>query len=197
MMKAPRLLLALLTLAAIGTQLRLHLGASYSAINFFSYFTNLSNLFAACVLLATAFAHAPAARLDLLRYLSTVNMVIVGIVFSVLLRNVDLGALLPWVNVVLHYVMPAAVLLDWLLQPPSARLGMKHLAVALIFPVAYLAWSLARGASAGWYPYPFLDPAHAGGTAAAAYCFGIAALFLVAGWMLLAPGRRTSWFRHR
>lgn len=45
-----RVALALLVLAAIGWQLRLHLAASYSALNFFSDFTNLSNLFAACVL---------------------------------------------------------------------------------------------------------------------------------------------------
>ena len=118
MMNVPRLLLALLILAAVGTQLRQHLDASLSTVNFFSYFTNLSNLFAACVLLATALPRAPSARHDLLRYVSTVNMVIVGIVFSVLLRDVNLGALLPWVNAVLHYVMPVAVLLDWLLQLP-------------------------------------------------------------------------------
>jgi hypothetical protein len=99
---------------------------------------------------------------------------------------------------VLHYVMPVAVLLDWLLQPPSTSLTMKHLAVGLIFPAAYLAWSLIRGAGVGWYPYPFLDPAHAGGNAAvAAYSIGIAALFLISGWVLLAVGRRSSWFRHR
>lgn len=42
-------------------------------------------------------------------------MVVVGIVFALLLRTMDLGSLLPWVNFLLDYVMPAVVLLDWLL----------------------------------------------------------------------------------
>jgi len=45
-------------------------------------------------------------------------MAIVGIVYGILLRDEDLGALLPWINVVLHYVMPVVVVLDWLYQPP-------------------------------------------------------------------------------
>ena len=51
MLTALRVGLATLALAAIGQQLVIHIGASYSVLNFFSYFTNLSNLFAAVVLL--------------------------------------------------------------------------------------------------------------------------------------------------
>ena len=49
------------------------------------------------------------------------------------MRDVDLGALLPWVNFVLHYVMPVAIVLDWLLKPPVAKLQAQHLALALVF----------------------------------------------------------------
>ena len=118
-------------------------------------------------------------------------MTLVGIVFAVLLRDTDLGALLPWVNVVLHYVMPCAVVLDWLLRPPAIRLGARHLATCLVFPAVYLAYALARGAVTGWYPYPFLDPGHVGGYAGvAAYCIGIAAACLTVGTALLAGGGR-------
>lgn len=113
MLTALRVGLATLALAAIGQQLVIHIGASYSVLNFFSYFTNLSNLFAAVVLLLSVFS-PPFQRGDagdVVRYLSTVNMAVVGLVFAVLLRDVDLGALLPWVNFVLHYVMPVAVAL--------------------------------------------------------------------------------------
>lgn len=46
-------------------------------------------------------------------------MALVGIVFGALLRDVDLGDLLPWVNTVHHYIMPVVVVLDWLYQPPK------------------------------------------------------------------------------
>lgn len=194
LLRIARVLLAALALTAIGRQLLLHIGASYSTLNFFSYFTNLSNIFAALVLLFSAFSRSPhRSALDAVRYVATVNMVVVGIVFVVLLRNVDLGALLPWVNVVLHYVMPVAVVLDWLLQPPGSRHKRKYLAVALVFPSAYLVYVLLRGAVVGWYPYPFLDPAHVDGYGGVAlYAVGIFVTLVVVGAALLAAGNRLS-----
>ena len=53
-LKVIRASLAALALAAIAEQLVLHVGASHSVLNFFSYFTNLSNLVAASVLLLCA-----------------------------------------------------------------------------------------------------------------------------------------------
>ena len=187
-----RVILALVALTAIGHQLVLHVGASYSALNFFSYFTNLSNLFAAFVLLLSVFSSSSASR-DHVRYASTVNMTVVGLVFAVLLRNVDLGALLPWVNFVLHYIMPVAVVLDWLVRPPVSRLKAKNILLAMVFPAAYLAYVLLRGTSTGWYPYPFLNPSNVGGYGGVAtYALGIGGTFLLAGWALLAVGNHLA-----
>jgi hypothetical protein len=187
-----RLTLALVALVAIGQQLILHVGASYSVLNFFSYFTNLSNLFAAFVLLITVFSGKMKSR-DLFRYISTVNMTIVGIVFAVLLRDVDLGALLPWVNYALHYVMPVAIVLDWLLSPPDSTLKSRSVLLAMTFPSAYLIYVILRGAVIAWYPYPFLNPAKVGGYGGVAmYACGIAAAFVLAAWALLAAGNRVA-----
>lgn len=204
LVRALRIALAMLVLGAIGWQLRIHLSLSYSAVNFFSYFTNLSNLFAAGVLLLVAMSRdgdgdgdeRTGARHDLVRYLATVNMLIVGIVFAVLLRDVDLGALRPWINVLLHDVMPVAMLLDWLLVPPRRALAPRSIAIALVFPAAYLAYVVVRGAASGWYPYPFLDPARVGGPAAVvAYASAIAVAFLLAAWALRAFGNRRAMSR--
>lgn len=189
MLTAARWSLALLTLAAIAQQLVLHIGASFSVPNFFSYFTNLSNLFAAGVLLFVAPGRS--ASRDLVRFVSAVNMAVVGLVFAVLLRNTDLGSLLPWVNFVLHTVMPVAVVLDWLVCPPSAKLRGKHIALAMVFPLVYLSYVVLRGAHTGWYPYPFLDPVNVGGyTGVAAYALGIAVTFVLCSAALLAGGNR-------
>ena len=191
-----RLLFGLVTLVAIGWQLAIHVRMGFDVVNFFSYFTNLSNLFAAFVLLRTASLFFAGRGTpdpgDRLRAVSVVNMAVVGIVFAVLLRNVDLGSLLPWINAWLHYVMPCAVVLDWLLlQPPRTKPGGRQLLLIQIFPVAYLVYVLVRGSGVGWYPYPFLDPANVGGYGGvAAYAVGIALTFFVGGWVLLTLGNR-------
>ena len=190
-----RVCFGLSALTAIGWQLGIQVRSGFSVLNFFSYFTNLSNLFAGVVLLLGAtrgFAGRarsfPSAQI---RFISAVNMAVVSVVFALLLREVDLGSLLPWINFVLHYVMPLVVVLDWLFDPPTERLGTKQLLLMLIFPVVYLSYVLVRGAATGWVPYPFLNPATVGGHAGVAwYSFGIAVTFLVAGWMLLTLGNR-------
>ncbi|MET3497526.1 hypothetical protein [Variovorax boronicumulans] len=54
---ALRSFFSLVTLVAIGWQLSIHVRMGFDVVNFFSYFTNLSNLFAAFVLLLTAFRY--------------------------------------------------------------------------------------------------------------------------------------------
>ena len=170
----------------------------FGIVNFFSFFTNLSNLFAAAVLILAArrlTSHAADApgSIDSLRAIAVVNMTVVGIVFAILLRDTDLGSLLPWVNVVLHDVMPCVIVLDWLLQPPRMKLGTRQLLLCQIVPAFYLAYVLIRGGVTGWYPYPFLDPAKVGGYGGVAvYAIGIAATFLIAGWVLLALGNKRN-----
>lgn len=194
---ALRLVLGLLILSAIGTQFFIHLRLGYSVVNFFSYFTNLSNLFAAIVLLVGAYRLAtrrkPSISQDLIRGASAVNMAIVGIVFVVLLRNVPLGNLLPWVNTTLHYIMPVAVMLEWIFQPPTTKIRFKQMLLWQAFPLLYLVYVLIRGALVGWYPYPFLNPATVGGyKVVTVYIIAIVVLFLVVSWLVLTVGNKRS-----
>jgi FAR-17a/AIG1-like protein len=194
---ALRLLFGLLTLVAIASQLVIHVRMGANVVNFFSYFTNLSNLLAAGILLLTAGARAMPAWIDRVRVISAMNMAVVGIVFTLLLRSEDLGALQPWVNFVLHDLMPCVVVLDWLLDPPSTRSGVRNLLQFLAFPAAYLAYSLLRGAQTGWYPYPFLNPSRVDGYGGVTvYAVGITMIFLVVGWILVALGNRLGRNRH-
>ena len=187
----------LLTLLAIGWQLSIQVRLGFNAVNFFSYFTNLSNLFAAFVLIMGA-RHArvgggESSRFDRLRLVSAANMAVVGIVFAILLRDVDLGALRPWVNTLLHYVMPIVVVLDWLLLPPARAPALRALSALLLFPAAYILYVLIRGAATDWYPYPFLNPSNVGGYGGvASYVVGIALTFVIAGTLLIRVGRLRS-----
>ncbi len=188
-----RLFFGLLTLAAIVTQLSIHIRLGFDVVNFFSYFTNLSNIFALVVLLISAIfliqRRESTATFDLVRGASVVSMALVGIVFGTLLRNEDLGFLLPWVNTVVHYVMPVIMVLDWLYQPPNTRLVFAQTWVWLIFPFLYVVYSLIRGSIVGFYPYPFFNPAKVGGYGGVAlYCLAILVAFLILIWLIMLVG---------
>lgn len=188
-----RLFFAALTLAAVGAQLVIHVQHSFPVFNFFSYFTNLSNIFAAVVFILGAVyliqRREPTPTDDIIRGASVVAMAIVGIVFSILLQDTDLGTLAPWVNTVVHYIMPVVVVADWLYQPPKSRLSPRQLPYWLIYPLLYLVYTLIRGPIAQFYPYPFLNPDKVGGYGGVAlYCIAIFAAFLIVGGILLWLG---------
>jgi len=183
-----RAFFGLLTVYAVGLQLSIHLRLGFQVTNFFSYFTNLANIFAACVLLvgaATWKNPSSAKAVQVFRALAAINMAVVGIVFTLLLRGADLGSLLPWVNFVVHYLMPCVVVLDWIWLPPRTGLGARDLLLCLLFPALYLAYVLIRGGIGGWYPYPFLNPDTVGGYGGVAvYAVGVTAVFVVGGGLL-------------
>lgn len=194
---ASRLFFGALALAAVGAQLSVQIRNQQSLVTFFSYFTILSNLFAAVVLIFGAVTllrgAAPTAITDSIRGGCVVCMTLVGIVFSLLLRNQNLGAILPWVNLVTHYLMPMVVLLDWLVAPPKYSLPPMSVVYWMTFPLLYLAYSMVRGKFVGFYPYPFLNPAKVGGYGGVAlYCLSITAGFVLVGWVLLRIGNKRS-----
>lgn len=190
-----RLFFGILTLVAIGIQFNISMGVGFSPVSFFSYFTNLSNVIVSLILLlggVVLLRNMEWTNTDeLIRGAGVVYITVVGLVYVVLLRNTDLGALLPWVNTQLHIVMPLVVIADWLYQPPVHKLELKHAWLWLIFPVVYLAYSLIRGAIINWYPYPFLNPATAGGYGGVAlYCIAILAAFFLLSWLWITLGNR-------
>jgi hypothetical protein len=129
---------------------------------FFSFFTIESNILAFVALLLSALGTAQGGEsrsLDMVRGAATLYMVVTGLVFAVLLsgiKNIHFTAV-PWDNTVLHYIMPVAVFVDWLVDTPR-RILFKRGLIWLVFPVVYLVYSLVRGPLVNWYPYPFLDP---------------------------------------
>ena len=158
---------ALLGFSAIVTEIAtLAERGQFNPANFFSYFTVETNILVIATLLLSAIATAAGNndRLAILRSATTVYILIVGIGFSLLLSQVEGLTLtaVPWDNIVLHYIIPVAVLVDFLLDRPKHRASFKKSLVWLLFPILYASYALTRGALTGWYPYPFLDPATKG-----------------------------------
>lgn len=181
---------ALLGLSAVVTEIATLVERGYFIpANFFSFFTIESNIFAAAVFLLSAFAIAggkQAGHITMLRGAATLYMVTTGVVFAVLLAGIE-GVVLtavPWDNIVLHYIMPIAVLADWIVDPPKKRIGFRRALLWMVFPLIYVAYSMLRGPLVGWYPYPFLDPATNGYGGVAVVSVGIVATVLVMIWLL-------------
>ncbi len=188
-MRIFRCVIALLVLAAIATQFHHQLGvATFDPVNFFSFFTIISNIFGAAVLLAAAFGLPEDEHLrDVLRGTATLSLVIVGVVFSLLLANLD-SQLIPWANAIVHYAMPISIALDWCLDPPRTPISRRDAAAWLALPGAYLAYALVRGAIVHWYPYPFLNVDAIGYASVAAYAAGILVFTLLAAYVLMTVG---------
>lgn len=158
-----RLAVAALVLVAVGTQLANSSGRGFSAANFFSFFTIQSNLLGAAAFIAAALAPRRTRQsfgLSLFRGAATLYMAITGVVFSLLLRGLQesLQTTVPWINTVLHYLFPLVIVVDWLLDRTVRGLRTRDGLLFLIYPIAYLAYSLIRGPIVDWYPYPFIDP---------------------------------------
>ncbi|MFI2202906.1 Pr6Pr family membrane protein [Streptomyces sp. NPDC020192] len=186
-----RLLTALA--AAGGVALELLLGTPARTL---SYFGVQTNILLAVVMLLSA-RRAWRARRPLPSGVTGATMlyaVITALVYHLLLAHTTppfsmTGATtLParwhgaWTTLqILHTVTPLAAVLDWLLLTPAARLHLRQAATWLLYPLAYLAFSLIRPAflapsAPDRYLYPFLDVATHGyrSTLANALLLGLA-----------------------
>jgi hypothetical protein len=173
----------------------LHERGTLQLANFLSYFTIESNLFAGVVLLAGGLLTPEPAALAFVRGAATLYLAITGVVFSLLLaglEGVEFTAV-PWDNLVLHYVMPAVIVLDWLLAPPRMRIAPAVGLTWLAFPLAYVVYSLIRGHFTHWYPYPFLNPALHGYTGVLQSSVGIALTAAVLVWVVTRLSGRRRW----
>lgn len=160
--------------------------------NFFGFFTMQGNIFGAIVLLLTAcvgFARLPRSRaLELARACATTYLAIVGLVYNVLLAGLPGGVDLAWANTVLHVVVPIYVVVDWVAFADRRRLPWARFWFVLIYPLAWLIVVLIRGATDGWVPYPFLDPA-TGYQSVGGYAVAIAVGFGIIGVAVWACSR--------
>jgi len=159
---------------------------------YFSYFTILTNLLVAA---ATTFAAlAPGSRVG--RWFAQPSVcgaivtyiAFVGIMYELLLRHTwnPQG----WQRVadtLLHDVTPLLFAAYWLAFVPRRSVQAGDLPWWLLYPIAYLAYAMIRGAVTGAYPYHFLDPAtegaHASVAAIAALCVGMAIFCAAVFWL--------------
>jgi len=128
---------------------------------FLGYFTILTNIGMAIVATGVAVGcpriGGPRARL-----LAATSIVVVGLTYSIALRAIwnPIG----WQKVAdfaLHDATPLMFMIVWI-WAPNGSLGRRDFGWALVPPLLYAAYAMARGAKDGWYAYWFLDPSQQG-----------------------------------
>jgi hypothetical protein len=162
----------------------------FRPLRFFAFFTILSNVFGAVLWVWLALrARRPRTRTDdLLRGAATLYLVITFIVVVLLLSGAELSLSNPTVDFVVHKLFPVLAVVDGIVDPPETDLRMRDVALWLIFPVVWLAFTLVRGAVDAWYPYPFLDPDNGGYRSVAYHVVAILAGFVVVAGLTIALG---------
>ena len=170
-------------------------------VNFFSFFTVLSNTLVAVVLTCHLSARNGAARRFFLQpWVSSgvaVSIVVVAVAYSLLLRH--LWQTQGWQRVadqLLHDVMPLLFAFYWWRWVPKGRLRVAHVALWAAYPLLYFGAVLLRGESVGLYPYPFIDVGKLGYPQVLLNAVGILLGFVAVGLALVALDR-FLWARAR
>lgn len=131
-------------------------------VNFFSFFTVLTNTLAVVVLsYAWVKRDCAAKRFFLAPGVSSaiaVSIVVVGLAYNLLLRHLWQPEGFQFIaDELLHDVMPLLFLIYWWRCVPKGRLRFKHIGAWVIYPLVYFAYVLLRGDLLGQYQYPFID----------------------------------------
>jgi hypothetical protein len=163
-----RIAVAVAAVVALVFDVKYTLGFStFSTVNYFLYFTFQSNLVNVLVLVVTGTRmlrptrHRALAAAGTVRGIVTTYVIVSGIVFGTIVTQASSHQYrieVPWSSQVLHFWIPAYLILDWIVGVGRPRLRWRTVPISLGFPVVWGVFTLVRGALVGWYPYFFLDP---------------------------------------
>ena len=165
-----------------------------STVVYFSFFTTQTNVLANLAFLAPVVA--PNSHLgrwassEGVRAAVAMYIAVVGLIFHFILsatwKPVGMAAV---GNLVVHYIIPIAFVLDWLMFTPKGRLRWIDPLKWLAFPLVYGLWTVIHGALIHWYPYFFIDIGALGwGRALINYGF-LLIFFLIVGLVIVTIDR--------
>ena len=147
--------------ASLALQLALiigNLGVPVGLWRFLGFFTILTNLGAAAVATAIAMGRTSGLGGPRAQLMAATSILTVGIVYSLALRSLwNPAGLQKVADIALHDLTPLAWLALWLIAS-HARYRWQDIGWALLPPLAYFVYAVARGAIDGWYAYWFLNP---------------------------------------
>lgn len=157
---------------------------------YFTYFTIDSSLVAAVTMAVAGVwalqGKAETVLLNRVRLSVASYAVVVGVVYNALLRGLpgaaeDGNYVWPQTpNEILHVWALVFIFLDFTLTTATNTPKFKQVFWVLLFPLAWVLFTILRGIATGWWPYWFLNPTDEGGvTQMVTYIFGICAFLIV------------------
>jgi hypothetical protein len=197
------LLIALVGAGSVGLQAYLNItrhnldhSLAWRVVDFLSFFTNTTALFATAMALAALVR--PASRLAQPGVVTAtaIYLLVVAVTYEWLLRG-EAHGLAFLANLGLHRILPALVILLWLAFTPKGSVAWRAPLAWLVYPAAYIAWTLARGAAIHRYPYFFADADRLGYPRALLNGAGFLAAFWLLGVAAVAFGRLRVMARNR
>ena len=136
-------------------------------LSVFNYFTLLSNVlcavyFGAAVIYET---RKKDTLLPVLKGAVVLSITVTGLVYHFMLSgSFQMQGTMALSNILLHYVVPAMAVLDWLVFDRKGRYTWKSPLLWVLLPLVYFFYAVVRvslGATLGYdgnrYPYPFLN----------------------------------------
>jgi hypothetical protein len=159
---------------------------------YFAYFTIHTSLIAATVLSVAAVrdlqGKADTKALTLARLSVSTYAIVVAVVYNALLRGTevlptdpDFGYVWPVLpNEILHVWGPIFIVIDFALTKTKTHLKFKQIFWVLLFPLAWLVFTIIRGLATDWWAYWFLNPnLEAGVTGVVTFILAIVVFMLV------------------
>ncbi len=190
-----RLLIAAIAIASLALRVWVILpdiGSVAAALwQMLRYFTILTNLAVAGVMiLSLARRRRPGAAISAA---ITTWIIVVGAVYHALLgQDLPFGTLRYWIDHGYHTAVPVLTVIWWIAAAEKSGLRPIQALHWALFPIAYLAYALARGLADGVYPYFFINPGMVGWSGVFLWAAGLFALFTGLGLMLVLAARRLS-----
>jgi hypothetical protein len=168
------------------------LNGVFRPTEYFAYFTIHTSLIAAVVLTVTAVrdlqGKADTKALTIARLSVSTYAIVVAVVYNALLRGTevlptdpDYGYVWPVLpNEILHVWAPIFIVLDFALTKTKTQLKFKQIFWVLLFPLAWLVFTIIRGLATDWWAYWFLNPnLEAGVTGVVTFILAIVVFMLV------------------
>ncbi len=154
---------------------------------YFAYFTILTNTFVTLVFASAAlFGGRSGLNAPRIELMALTSILFVCAVYNILLaprwepQGWELLA-----DILVHQTTPALFALYWIARP-HGMLGWRDALFTALWPIAYAAYGLTRGAFDGFYPYFFMDPSSSPITQVALNLGGLTAAFVIGALLLTA-----------
>lgn len=151
------------------------------AFNVLCFFTIQSNLIV-CVVSAMLFLsiNRSSRGFVVAQLTGLVCIIVAGTVYYLLLAGEEeLTGLAVITNFVVHTSAPIMFTIGWLLFVEHGQTTWRSVKFALVFPISWAIFAMARGALIHYYPYPFMNVGDLGYTTALLNMFVVTLFFIM------------------